>query len=182
MNLLLPALKEIFENELILKSKGNNIVKIFVQDITQFAFGSNTYHIQNIRDFPCILLDAVSEDIELGEYQGNIAGLSSDGIIKNNLTIKCVIITNYIGKDYEIGLYGNNKVWGIYELADTVKSIFFKNKSISDSSESVITNGQNIIYSGTKRTFVFDSGFRYGWDLTLSYYRYTDYNGIRVSN
>jgi len=184
MNILLPAIKSILEADARLQAKGAGVINIYVHDPVQIGLGGSKYLLLQPKDFPCIFIDAISEEIEMAEYQGSTKITSPNGIIKTNFKILCTIITNYIGRDGDVALFGNSKIWGIYELADTVKSIFFENKMIQDTS-GIIANGQNVLYTGVKKSFTTElesSGFRYGWDVTVSYYRYNDYHGVRVTN
>jgi len=170
---------DIFKADATLKSKGT--LYIDYRDITQFIFDNNIYHIQNIKQLPCIIFDGVSSNIEKSLINANGINNIHD-IIKRNLNIQCVILTASINEDSNISFIGDTNIWGIYELSNAVRQVFWNNKKIEDATRKsqgldfVITSGQNIEYNEVRKTYFVDNNFIHGLDIKLSYFRYENYD------
>jgi hypothetical protein len=186
VNLLLPAIVDIFKADSRLNISGKPKIYIDYRDTTRFVLGAGVNYIQNLKQIPCIIFDSLGKRIEKTSIAGmpSITGKNTytDGNdIEEVLRLQCIVITSFVGIEGDkLTLIGNSSHHGIYDLEDIIQQIFWDNKVIKDINNNIITSGQKVFYSSTRRTYTNSdySVFMAGLEINIEYFRIIPYNPL----
>jgi len=193
MKAILEKLVSLLKADPVLNSATKGLPYIAYRDLTNFAM-NNIYYLQNLKQFPAIVLDGNSSRIEPFTFAGHNeapAGFSGGASmrggseqVKEVMKIEAIIVTAYMGKDNEAfhaSLAGTERIWGLYELENAFRSVIWNNKKLKDDNNNLITTGQNPIYNTSRRTYMTGGGnnaatFMSGLNILFEYYRVRAYN------